>query len=70
MGLTEPRTVHAWARRHDDFPAPVIGRERLTLWYWPEVEAWARKTKRTSHETNQHVGEAQLLGGSKCLLLE
>jgi hypothetical protein len=46
MGLTEPRTVHAWARRHDDFPVPVIERERVTLWYWPEVEAWACKTNR------------------------
>jgi predicted DNA-binding transcriptional regulator AlpA len=47
MGLTEQRTVYAWVRRHDDFPAPVFERERVTLWYWPEVEAWAHKTNRT-----------------------
>lgn len=48
LGLTESRTVNGWMRRYDDFPKPAIARgERVLLWYWPEVDAWARKTNRT-----------------------
>lgn len=46
LGLGEQRTVHAWIRRYNDFPAPVVSRERVMLWYWPEVEAWAKQTGR------------------------
>jgi predicted DNA-binding transcriptional regulator AlpA len=47
LGMTEQRTVNGWMRRYDDFPKPVVTRgERVLLWYWPEVEAWARNTNR------------------------
>jgi predicted DNA-binding transcriptional regulator AlpA len=46
MGLGEQRTVHSWTRRDPTFPAPVVKLERAMIWYWPEVEEWARKTGR------------------------
>jgi len=46
LGLTEQRTVHAWTRRHKEFPLPVVMLERAMIWYWPEVEAWAKQTGR------------------------
>lgn len=45
-GITEPRTIHAWARRHDDFPKPLGVLKSAMLWHWPDVEKWARKTGR------------------------
>jgi hypothetical protein len=41
-----PGTVHAWRRRHPDFPAPVAELTSAHVWLWPEVERWARKTGR------------------------
>ena len=41
-----PRTIHAWRRRHPDFPAPVAELTSALVWYWPDVERWARKTGR------------------------
>lgn len=40
------KTVHLWRSRHDDFPEPVATIERTMVWYWPDVERWARKTGR------------------------
>jgi len=41
-----PRTVHAWRRRHPDFPEPVAELTSALVWNWPDVERWARKTGR------------------------
>jgi hypothetical protein len=38
--------VHDWQRRYADFPAPVLKLPKATIWLWPEVQAWARKTGR------------------------
>ncbi|MDQ4089351.1 MAG: hypothetical protein M3163_03485, partial [Actinomycetota bacterium] len=40
------RTVHAWRRRHTDFPEPVAELSAALVWAWPDVEAWAKKTGR------------------------
>ncbi len=46
LGLTHIETVNAWARRYPDFPRPVIKRPNVSLWLWPEVKDWARRTGR------------------------
>ena len=46
LGLSLPQTVHDWRRRHSDFPAPVATLKMGMIWNWPDVEAWARRTRR------------------------
>ena len=46
LGVGKSTVVHDWRRRHADFPAPVSELSMGLLWYWPDVEAWARTTKR------------------------
>lgn len=44
--------VHKWRERHADFPQPVAalggagGRAGFLVWAWPDVERWARATRR------------------------
>lgn len=40
------QTVHAWQQRDDTFPKPVVRLKMGTLWSWPEVRAWAKRTGR------------------------
>ncbi len=45
-GVKRTQAVHVWRQRYPEFPQPVA---KLGLvWYWPEVERWARKTGRLS----------------------
>lgn len=46
LQVARPQVVHEWQRRHADFPAPVVKLKRHHLWYWPEVAAWAKHTRR------------------------
>ncbi len=46
MGSTQPRTIHQWRRRYGDFPEPVARLRQALVWYWPDVEQWARRTGR------------------------
>ena len=46
LGVQRPQVVHDWRRRHADFPKPLTVVSRVGLWYWPEVEKWARATGR------------------------
>ena len=46
LGVARPGVVHDWRRRHSDFPAPVTVISRVGIWYWPEVERWARASGR------------------------
>lgn len=39
--------VHDWARRHPDFPRPIVKLSMGNIWWWPSVEDWARATGRT-----------------------
>jgi len=47
LGWSHVQTVHTTRRRHPDFPQPttVINGTHL-VWYWPDVERWARSTGR------------------------
>ncbi len=49
LGLAHAEGVHTWRRRHADFPQPVAKLKQAMIWYWPDVEAWARQTGRDSH---------------------
>ena len=44
--LADAHLIHDWRRRYDDFPPPVARLRMGLVWYWPEVERWARSTGR------------------------
>jgi predicted DNA-binding transcriptional regulator AlpA len=46
LGVSMPQVVHTWRRRHADFPKPVAVLQLGHIWYWPDVEKWARQTGR------------------------
>jgi len=46
LGAKRPQVVHSWRRRDPDFPEPVARLEQALVWYWPDVERWARATGR------------------------
>lgn len=50
LGVQRLQVIHDWRRRHPDFPQPVARISRVLVWYWPEVEAWARRTGRLPQE--------------------
>lgn len=41
VGLTNPKGVHVYRRRYDDFPEPAVDKGRCVLWVRKDVEAWA-----------------------------
>ena len=47
LGVVDARVVHTWARRHNDFPRPVLESERIHVWLWSDVERWLRSSGRT-----------------------
>ena len=40
IGLTNPRGVSVYRRRHSDFPVPIVEKEQCVLWLRSEIEAW------------------------------
>lgn len=46
LGLRRYQRVHELRARNPDFPEPVVKLRRAMLWYWPEVQRWARATGR------------------------
>jgi hypothetical protein len=46
LRLKSPEAVHTWRHAGIGFPAPV-GRRREFLWYWPDVQEWARRMRAT-----------------------
>lgn len=46
LGLRQPHTVHSWRRRYPDFPEPIAQLKTALIWYWPDVEKWAKATGR------------------------
>lgn len=43
LGLKRVERVHELRRRNADFPEPVLRFKRVMVWYWPDVERWARR---------------------------
>jgi predicted DNA-binding transcriptional regulator AlpA len=52
LGVKRSGVVHDWHHRHPEFPEPVTQLEKALVWYWPEVERWARKTGRYPQPAN------------------
>jgi len=46
MGFARPQAVHNWRARYPEFPKPIAEFGKSTLWYWPDVEVWLRRTDR------------------------
>lgn len=46
LHLSSPRRLHELRQRHPDFPAPLVILRRAMVWYWPDVERWARQAGR------------------------
>ena len=46
LAVSRPEVVHTWRRRHKDFPSPLAQLSMGLVWYWPDVERWARQTGR------------------------
>ena len=46
LGVARPQVVYDWRRRHDDFPEPVARVGNVSVWAWPDIEAWAKRTGR------------------------
>lgn len=46
LRVARPQVVHEWRRRYADFPEPVAHLRQALVWYWPDVERWARATDR------------------------
>lgn len=46
LDLAFSQTVHDWRRRHPDFPKPVATLKMGLVWFWPDVEDWAKRTGR------------------------
>jgi hypothetical protein len=48
LGVSRAQTVHNWRTRDLGFPEPVATLEVALVFYWPDVESWARETGRLS----------------------
>lgn len=46
LGVRKGSVVSDWRQRHRDFPEPVARLAMGHIWYWPDVEAWARRSGR------------------------
>jgi hypothetical protein len=46
LGLKRYQHVHMLRSRHEDFPEPVVRLKRVMIWYWPDVERWAKANDR------------------------
>lgn len=46
LGVKRPQVVHGWRTRYPDFPEPVAHLRQALVWYWPDVERWAKATGR------------------------
>lgn len=46
LAVKRHSVVHDWRRRYGDFPEPVLTLKGMSLWYWPEVDRWARRNGR------------------------
>lgn len=47
LGVARAQVVHDWRRRYPgEFPEPVAKLKQALVWNWPDVEVWARSTRR------------------------
>jgi len=43
IGLDNPKGVHVYRRRYEEFPEPVVDKGRCVLWRRQDIEKWAAK---------------------------
>jgi len=46
MGFARPQAVHNWRARYPEFPKPIAEFGKSTLWSWPDVEDWVKRSGR------------------------
>jgi predicted DNA-binding transcriptional regulator AlpA len=46
LGLKRYQRVHELRARNPDFPEPIATLQQALVFYWPDVERWARQTGR------------------------
>ena len=46
LGLPRYQRVHELRARDETFPEPVARLKRAMLWYWPDIERWAKSSGR------------------------
>ena len=46
LGVASSQVVHVWRGRYADFPKPVTRLKTALIWYWPDIETWARLSGR------------------------
>lgn len=46
LSLSSVRRVHELRQRQEDFPPPLVRLKRAMVWYWPDVERWAKQRGR------------------------
>lgn len=59
LGYRNVQVLHFWRNTDDSFPEPVFvfdGLRGARLWYWPDVEAWAKATGRLDEDGTPHPG--------------
>lgn len=49
LGVNKSTVVHDWRKRYPDFPEPVATLTAGLVWAWPDVEKWAKATRREIH---------------------
>lgn len=46
LGAASSQVIHVWRGRDETFPKPVMRLKSALIWYWPDVEKWAKLTGR------------------------
>ncbi len=71
LRVAHVETIHTWRRRHADFPQPRVRLQRAMLFYWPDVEAWAKKTGRLSADSSSIpvIRRELLISGDRALVV-
>jgi predicted DNA-binding transcriptional regulator AlpA len=64
LGVKRPQVVHDWRRRYEDFPEPVAHLRQALVWYWPDVDRWARATGRLGHSRDTRGPESAGTSGN------
>lgn len=55
LGLRRYQHVHTLRERDSNFPEPVLKLTKTMIWYWPDVERWAKSVGRrivTAHASD------------------
>lgn len=54
LNLKDANLVRVWRRRWADFPEPVAKLRIGDIFYWPDIERWARVTEQRRYRAPPH----------------